>query len=79
MKRDDDSPLPQGSPGGDPNEADGRALPFPDSLCHRCAAPPQYIRTARSTFIRCPILKRYPPQPVVRCEAFLPKDEIEGP
>ncbi|HEY1250905.1 MAG TPA: hypothetical protein VGH97_06920 [Thermoanaerobaculia bacterium] len=57
--------------GGAPrDETDG--LPFPDSLCHRCAAPPQYIRTARSTFIRCPILKRYPPQPVVQCEAFVP-------
>jgi hypothetical protein len=46
--------------------------PFPDSLCHRCAAPPQYIRTERSTFIRCPILKRYPPQPVRTCDAFVP-------
>ena len=47
--------------------------PFPDSLCHRCAAPPRYIRTERSTFIHCPILKRYPPQPVWACEAFVPK------
>jgi hypothetical protein len=46
--------------------------PFADSLCHRCAAPPQYIHTERSTFIRCPILKRYPPQPVLACEAFKP-------
>jgi hypothetical protein len=61
---------------GDPSaeETDpAKALPFPDSLCHRCAAPPQYIRTARSTFIRCPILKKYPPQPVRQCDAFLPK------
>jgi len=57
-------------PGGEANDTD--ALPFPGSLCHRCAAPPQYIRTARSTFIRCPILKKYPPQPVLRCEAFVP-------
>ncbi len=46
--------------------------PFPKSLCHRCAAPPQYIHTERSTFIRCPILKKYPPQPVLACEAFVP-------
>jgi hypothetical protein len=48
-------------------------LPFLDSLCHRCAAPPRYIRTERSTFIHCPILKRYPPQPVLACAAFVPK------
>lgn len=56
------------TPGPEPEPAEG--LPFPDSLCHRCAAPPQYIRTERSTFLRCPILKRYPPQPVRACEAF---------
>jgi len=53
--------------GGD-DEVDRR--PFPKSLCHRCAAPPQYIHTERSTFIRCPIFKKYPPQPVVACDAF---------
>jgi hypothetical protein len=47
-------------------------LPFPDSLCHRCAAPPRYIRTGRSVFIRCPILKAYPPQPVHACPEFVP-------
>lgn len=46
-------------------------LPFPQSLCHRCAAPPRYVRTAASTFILCPLLaERYPPQPVLRCELF---------
>ena len=54
-------------------EPDGR--PFPDSLCHRCAAPPRYIRTERSTFIYCPILKRYPPQPIWSCPEFLPVPE----
>jgi hypothetical protein len=68
VNRDEDRPLPR--PQTDEDAA--AALPFPGSLCHRCAAPPQYIRTARSTFIRCPILKKYPPQPVVRCEAFVP-------
>ena len=52
--------------------------PFPDSLCHVCAAPPHYIHTERSTFIRCPILKRYPPQPVLACEAFRPAQETDG-
>ncbi len=50
-----------------------RALPFPDSLCHACAAPPRYVRTERSVFIHCPILKRYPPQPVVTCTEFVPR------
>jgi hypothetical protein len=49
-------------------------LAFPDSLCHRCAAPPRYIQTTRSTFLYCPILKRYPPQPVAACEEFVPKE-----
>lgn len=50
------------------------SLPFPDSLCHACAAPPRYIRTAKATFIFCPIFKKYPPQPVSSCEAFRPKE-----
>ena len=56
-----------------PGQAEERALPFPDSLCHVCAAPPRYVRTERSVFIHCPILKAYPPQPVSSCEEFLPK------
>lgn len=49
------------------------ALPFPTSLCHRCAAPPRYVRTGTSVFILCPLMERkYPPQPVVRCELFRP-------
>ena len=31
-------------------------LPFPSSLCHRCAAPPRYVQTKSSTFILCPLL-----------------------
>lgn len=46
-------------------------LPFPESLCHRCAAPPRYVKTQTSTFILCPLLsKKYPPQPVLRCSLF---------
>ena len=58
-------------------DEDEEERPFPDSLCHRCGAPPQYIRTERSTFIRCPVLKRYPPQPVRICEAFVPQTPRE--
>jgi hypothetical protein len=50
-------------------------LPFPDSLCHLCAAPPRYVRTQTSTFILCPLVpEKYPRQPVVRCAWFRPKD-----
>jgi hypothetical protein len=49
-------------------------LPFPTSLCHRCAAPPRYVKTQTSTFILCPLLpKKYPPQPVARCALFKPR------
>jgi hypothetical protein len=48
--------------------------PFPDSLCHSCAAPPRYVVSDRGTvFIHCPILKIYPPQPVRACAAYLPR------
>jgi len=47
--------------------------PFPESLCHSCAAPPRYVTSDRgSIFIHCPILKRYPAQPVLSCEAYKP-------
>jgi RimJ/RimL family protein N-acetyltransferase len=47
-------------------------LPYPDSLCHRCAAPPKYVRTATSVFIRCPLLpEKYPRQPVRSCPAYV--------
>jgi RimJ/RimL family protein N-acetyltransferase len=49
------------------------SLPFPDSLCHTCAAPPKYVRTAASLFIRCPILdEKYPRQPVRACAKHVP-------
>jgi hypothetical protein len=59
----------------DTTERDETDLPFPESLCHRCAAPPRYIRTERSVFIFCPVLKLYPRQPLLECEAFRPRDE----
>jgi hypothetical protein len=55
------------------------APPFPESLCHRCAAPPKYVRSARSVFILCPLLpQKYPRQPVLQCALFRPR-EGEGP
>jgi hypothetical protein len=48
-------------------------LPFPTSLCHRCAAPPRYVQSKSSTFILCPLLpQKYPPQPVHACALFRP-------
>ena len=69
-----DAPPPQ--PADNESEVDRR--PFSDSLCHRRAAPPQYIHTQRSTFIRCPILELYPPQPVLACAVFEPVDGAEA-
>ena len=49
-------------------------LPFPESLCHRCAAPPGYVRTSTSVFILCPLVpEKYPRQPVRECAFFRPK------
>jgi hypothetical protein len=54
--------------------AEEKELPFPESLCHKCAAPPRYVRTATSVFILCPLLPiKYPPQPVLKCPLFRPK------
>jgi hypothetical protein len=49
-------------------------LPFPESLCHTCAAPPKYVKTERSVFILCPLLpSKYPRQPVKACDLYRPK------
>jgi len=51
-------------------------LPFPQSLCHKCAAPPRYVRTDTSVFILCPIVQeKYPRQPVLQCPYFRPRQE----
>lgn len=50
--------------------------PFPDSLCHACAAPVRLVRNDRgSVFLFCPIFRRYPPQPVLRCDRYVPSEE----
>jgi hypothetical protein len=49
-------------------------VPFPDSICHGCAAPPRYVKTRTSVFILCPWLpNKYPPQPVRVCPMFKPR------
>jgi len=56
-----------------PEAARPPARPFPESLCHGCAAPPRYVTSDRgSVFIYCPTFKRYPPQPVRSCPGFVP-------
>ena len=51
-----------------------RPLPFPESLCHRCAAPPRYVEGKSSTFILCPLLaEKYPRQPVRACALYRPR------
>ena len=60
--------------------ADDPALPFPESLCHSCAAPPRYVRSARSVFILCPLLPdKYPRQPVRACPLYRPRDPDPSP
>jgi hypothetical protein len=61
------------------SQPDAGDLPFPESLCHRCAAPPRYIRTATSVFILCPLVpEKYPRQPVRICPYFKPKAAEPG-
>jgi hypothetical protein len=46
--------------------------PFPESLCHRCAAC-RHVRGRHSTFVLCTALpEKYPRQPVLACPAFTP-------
>ncbi|PYQ13568.1 MAG: hypothetical protein DMF80_14615 [Acidobacteria bacterium] len=50
------------------------ARPFPESLCHSCAAPPRYVTSDRgSVFVYCPVFRAYPPQPVLSCAAYRPQ------
>jgi hypothetical protein len=61
---------------GGPDDGDGGGertpAPFPDSLCHGCAAR-RYVRTKTSLFVMCTALDvKYPRQPVTACGAFRP-------
>lgn len=55
---------------------DTSGLPFPNSLCHRCA----HVKTIRSgkgsIFLMCRALpQKYLPQPRLRCSAFTARPE----
>ena len=48
------------------------ALPFPESLCHRCTKS-RTIATKTSKFLMCTALPtKYPRQPILACAAFEP-------
>lgn len=53
------------------------------TLCESCRNPRE-VRTARSRFLLCELsgtnadYPKYPPQPVVVCDGFQPKDEATG-
>jgi hypothetical protein len=63
----DDHAMKSGA-NGRPAEPD--ALPFPDSVCHRCANS-RVIATRTSKFVLCTVLAvKYPRQPVSDCAEF---------
>jgi hypothetical protein len=63
-----------------PRSKPGEPPPFPESLCHSCGAPPRYVTTDRgSVFIYCPLLRCYPGQPVLACEAYRPVPPATAP
>ena len=53
------------------------------SLCESCRNMRE-IRTVRSRFLLCELsvtnadYPKYPPQPVVRCDGYKPKDQSSG-
>lgn len=60
--------------------AKGSPLPFPESLCHRCAAPPKYVVTRTAAYILCPLVpEKYPRQPVLACPYFRPRGPTTAP
>jgi hypothetical protein len=54
-------------------QEDPEVRPFPESLCHRCAAR-RYVQGRATVFILCTALpEKYPRQPVLRCPAHRPE------
>ena len=57
-----------------------KGMTMAETLCQSCRNVRE-IRTARSRFLLCELsvtdadYPKYPPQPVVRCDGFQPKDE----
>jgi hypothetical protein len=57
-------------PGANGRPAKADAVPFPDSVCHRCANS-RVIATRTSTFLLCTVVAvKYPRQPVSDCAEF---------
>ncbi len=56
------------------------ALPFPESLCHRCAHVRIVESGKGSVFLMCqePSLPKYGPQPVRSCRGFSPSSDGSG-
>ena len=54
------------------------------NLCETCALMREVITPKRSRFLLCrlsqtdPAFPKYPPQPVVRCDGYQPKDTNEA-
>jgi hypothetical protein len=60
-------------------EKDPAPLAYPGSLCHTCGAPPRRVTSDRgSVFLFCPLLKRYPVQPVRDCDLYTPARAERG-
>jgi hypothetical protein len=54
------------------------AVPFPDSICHRCANS-RAIATKTSQFLLCTVLaSKYPRQPVLDCAEFKLRERRAG-
>jgi len=61
-------------------QRDPAELPYPGSLCHTCGAPPRRVTSDKgSVFLFCPLLKRYPVQPVRDCDLYVPPRPQRGP
>ena len=54
------------------------------SLCETCVSMREVVTPKGSRFLLCQLSKtdlrspKYPPQPVVRCEGYRPRDKNEG-
>ena len=76
-----------GAQAGDGGSDGGGRLNMMRSLCETCGNV-RLVRTARSTFLLCGLsltdaaYPKYPPQPIVRCDGYRPRndaDECETP
>ena len=65
------------------DRAPERQVPNPAGLCSTCVHV-QLVHGARTTFYLCrlsftdPRFPRYPPIPVLACDGFEPRENVEG-